>query len=101
MDACHFSLYWMPANSVCIGCLPFQFVLDARHFFVSLQSTFHTRTVSLAVLDDDKSINPLPGNKISELSKLKQIADNILTLYQTTNFRLFQTERVCRRQFQI
>ena len=25
----------------------------------------------------------------------------LLTLYQTTNFRLFQTERVCRRQFQI
>ena len=25
----------------------------------------------------------------------------MLTLYQTTNFRLFQTERVCRRQFQI
>ena len=25
----------------------------------------------------------------------------ILTHYQTTNFRLFQTERVCRRQFQI
>ena len=24
-----------------------------------------------------------------------------LTLSQTTNFRLFQTERVCRRQFQI
>ena len=24
-----------------------------------------------------------------------------LTCYQTTNFRLFQTERVCRRQFQI
>ena len=26
---------------------------------------------------------------------------NSLTHYQTTNFRLFQTERVCRRQFQI
>ena len=26
---------------------------------------------------------------------------SILTHYQTTNFRLFQTERVCRRQFQI
>ena len=26
---------------------------------------------------------------------------NCLTHYQTTNFRLFQTERVCRRQFQI
>ena len=25
----------------------------------------------------------------------------ILTLSQTTNFRLFQTERVCRQQFQI
>ena len=25
----------------------------------------------------------------------------VLTLSQTTNFRLFQTERVCRRQFQI
>ena len=25
----------------------------------------------------------------------------LLTLSQTTNFRLFQTERVCRRQFQI
>ena len=24
-----------------------------------------------------------------------------LTLYQTENFRIFQTERVCRRQFQI
>ena len=26
---------------------------------------------------------------------------NDLTLSQTTNFRLFQTKRVCRRQFQI
>ena len=26
---------------------------------------------------------------------------SVLTHYQTTNFRLFQTERVCRRQFQI
>ena len=25
----------------------------------------------------------------------------VLTYYQTTNFRLFQTERVCRQQFQI
>ena len=29
------------------------------------------------------------------------IGNNHLTHYQTTNFRLFQTERVCRRQFQI
>ena len=25
----------------------------------------------------------------------------LLTHYQTTNFRLFQTKRVCRRQFQL
>ena len=35
------------------------------------------------------------------LSKLKASAENNLTHYQTKNFRLFQTERVCRRQFQI
>ena len=29
------------------------------------------------------------------------LSDNVLTHYQTTIFRLFQTERVCRRQFQI
>ena len=29
----------------------------------------------------------------------KQIAEDILTHYQTTNFRLFQIETVCRRQF--
>ena len=34
----------------------------------------------------------------------KRLTEKILkhlTHYQTTNFRLFQTERVCRRQFQI
>ena len=45
--------------------------------------------------------NPLPDDKILDWSKLKQIADNILTLSQMTNFRPYQTERVCRRQFQI
>ena len=45
--------------------------------------------------------NPLPDDEILDWSKLKQIADDILTHYQTTNFRLFQTERVCRQQFQI
>ena len=29
------------------------------------------------------------------------LSDKRLTHYQTTNFRLFQTERICRRQFQI
>ena len=44
------------------------------------------------------------------MAKLKAIADNVaekiifvldLTLFQTTNFRFFQTERVCRWQFQV
>ena len=34
-------------------------------------------------------------------NKYFQGAQMMLTHYQTTNFRLFQTERVCRRQFQI
>ena len=34
--------------------------------------------------------------------KQKSFFDGVpLTHYQTTNFRLFQTERVCKRQFQI
>ena len=32
---------------------------------------------------------------------LQKKKNHDLTHYQTTNFRLFQTERVCRRQFQI
>ena len=31
----------------------------------------------------------------------KQATKSLLTHYQTTNFRLFQTEKVCRRQFDI
>ena len=34
-------------------------------------------------------------------SQLYRMQEACLTHYQTTNFRLFQTERVCRRQFQI
>ena len=91
------------------------------------------------------SFNPLPNDKIVDLSKLKAFADDnlnvnqkrklplgrvennvgkeenagyqhfflfpqcfqeasytgLLTLSQTTNVRLFQTKRVCRRQFQM
>ena len=47
------------------------------------------------------NFNSLPKDKISDWSKLKQIADDILTLSQTTGFKLFQTEIVCRGQFQI
>ena len=38
--------------------------------------------------------------RASKNSRAKNANDK-LTLSQTTNFRLFQTERVCRRQFQI
>ena len=48
-----------------------------------------------------RGLNPLPDDKILDWSKLKQIADDILTHYQMTNFRLFQIQRVCRQQFQI
>ena len=34
-----------------------------------------------------------------EVAKVEKV--HCLTHYQMTNFRLFQTERVCRRQFQL
>ena len=46
-------------------------------------------------------INSLPDDKFLDWSKLKQIADDILTLSQTTNFTTVQIERVCRREFQV
>ena len=36
-----------------------------------------------------------------EIPRSKECPTNPLTVSQTTNFRLFQTESVCRRQFQI
>ena len=43
------------------------------------------------------------GRKVRARGNVHNLRDlqNALTHYQTTNFRLFQTERVCRRQFQI
>ena len=53
----------------------------------------------------------LPHNKILDLCEVKALADYnfivtqmmefVLTHYQTTNIRLFQNERLCRRQFKI
>ena len=36
---------------------------------------------------------------VKQTDKLFGPLTNILTLSQTTNFRLFQTERACRQQF--
>ena len=61
-------------------------------------------------------LNSLPNDNFLDWTKFKAVADNklnvaktmifaaswfILTLSQRTNFILFQTERVCRQQFQI
>ena len=46
-------------------------------------------------------LHSLTNDKILDQCKLKTVADDNLTHYQTTNFRLFQIERLCRRQFKI
>ena len=50
-------------------------------------------------------IKSLPDYKIFGLDQIASMFSRLskygLTNYQTTNFRLFQTERVCRRRFQI
>ena len=56
-------------------------------------------SISITVLGyERKSVYPLRNSDCVD-SENKVIL--LLTLYQTTNFRLFQTERVCRRQFHI
>ena len=40
-------------------------------------------------------------NLVAAKTSLKDQGGTVLILTKTTNFRLFQTERVCRRQFQI
>ena len=40
-------------------------------------------------------------NRFNELSLLSYRENYSLTLFQTTNFGLFQKQRVCRRQFYI
>ena len=62
---------------------------------LSMADSLMTRLVHLVVLSSQVElwcfviISVIPHDFIS------------LTHYQTTNFRLFKTERVCRRQFQI
>ena len=72
----------------------------AAHFLLSNLVLYWPQR-AIFIVKIASGVNPLPGDKVLDWSKLKQIADDILTHYQTTNFRLFQSERVCRRQFQI
>ena len=54
------------------------------------------------MLHNDLSKCQLPTQKsIVKLETSLPTLTVVLTHYQTTNFSLFQTERVCRRQFQI
>ena len=55
-------------------------------------SSFHFRSVYKIDFTDQPFCNDLFGKRHNR---------DALTLSQTTNFRLFQTERACRCQFQI
>ena len=48
-----------------------------------------------------KSISDFEKMFSSVTQFTKYFFQPVLTLYQTTNFRLFHTERVCRQQFSI
>ena len=63
--------------------------------FKSILSRFQTR-----FMYDNSFVLDL--NELQKLYRHKEeIRQTSSTLFQTTNFRLLQTERVCRRQFQI
>ena len=58
-----------------------------------------------SILNYFRKIDKVPSNNDEELKGLLgpnvlKVANASLTLSQTTNFRLFRTERVCRQQFQ-
>ena len=64
-------------------------------FSLPLQFAFESTMVTISPFSNTCTSSTL-SNTVNSLP-----TDNTLTHYQTTNFRLFQTERVCRRQFQI
>ena len=86
------------------------YLMPAKPFKIIVTIYDHSDNVSdnvLSNVSDDVLIN-ISGNVKDEekqINTTKSFKSNecviSLTHYHTTNFRLFQTERVCRRQFQI
>ena len=74
----------LPIDSTCLKTVRYE------HVFVKYTPVLHSLSAYLTADDN-----------ILDRSKFKASADNRLTLSKTTNFRLFQTERFCRRQFKI
>ena len=77
-----------------------QFVLSFSNQTSISESCLFCCLQMLSVWSSSK-FNSLPNDKIVDWSKLKAFADDKLTHYQTTYFRLFQTKRVFRQRFQI
>ena len=63
---------------------------------IMLNTALNTMKSINQTLETTKKLDSNDGIGLCDYRHLVQ-----LTHYQTTNFRLFQTERVCRRQFQI
>ena len=55
----------------------------------------------ISVFDRVENTVGIGGNTGYQLFSSISHTKLVLTHYQTTNFRLFQTERTCRRQFQV
>ena len=53
-----------------------------------------------AFLEEEINKREAFSKKYFRIAKVVNMVDNALTLSQTSNFRLIQIERVCRRQFQ-
>ena len=53
------------------------------------------------ILRQNLSMWPYLNNAVNLWNIVYRYGGHSLTLSQTSNFRLLQTERVCRRQFQI
>ena len=58
-------------------------------------------SISLKVEHEEKLTREKEGENQTLGSKGQKVKGSLLTLSQATNFRLFKTEGVCRRQFKM
>ena len=86
-----------------ISLMSFPLASKVSSFMKYSSNSWDTRawTSGIEVFDTSKRTSLFLACKdvFPTISEIQEI--NSLTNYQTTNFKLFQTERVCRRQFQI
>ena len=105
--SCAITGYWNSIQSLINLALYHDNILPcAKNSFRSMKYNMkldHLRSFPNDTISDDSKIYSVCRKHCKHDSSIEiwKLFDDTLTHYQMTNFRLFQTERVCRQQFQI